>query len=238
MKRWAISVGVMVLATLACSAQDLVPSEPDSGGPVATDGPDAGQGPDSAEVAAGEVTVVALPPSWTPSSGQVSDLPTSTPRATTTATVTPQITVTGVFTPTRTPTATSTAATATNTPTTPPFPYVLTSSSPRVTSNFANTAGCAWSGIAGQVFGSNGLGKIGLTVHVFGSAPDAKSISGSYNSSYGPGGWEVFITNVPVSRTYTVRLETSAGEALSADYPITTIDTCEANLMLIDFQEL
>ena len=92
--------------------------------------------------------------------------------------------------------------------------------------------------MAGQVFDNNGFGEIGITVHVFGSGLDEKSTSGSFTGTYGPGGWEIFITDGPVARVYTVRVENGLGEPLSEDLTVQTINSCDSNLVIINFEEL
>lgn len=177
-----------------------------------------------------------LPSTWTPS-------PSPTGRATVTSSPTATVTVTPTGTGTRipSPTPTLTPVTATATSTGAPFDYVLQTGSPVFTEYFAgpnpNTL-CDWAGLAGQVFDINGFGKVGVTVHVFGSGVNERVTSGSFSSDYGAGGWEVNVHVQPVERDYTVRIETSGGTPLSEDVEVTTRDSCDENLVLINFREV
>ena len=181
-----------------------------------------------------------LPSTWTPSPSPTGR-PSITPSATDTNTPTPTGTTTRVPSPTHTFTPSATAPTATPTSTAAPFDYVLQSGTPRFTNYFAgpnsNTL-CDWAGLAGQVFDTNGFGKVGVTVHVFGSGVDEKVTSGSFSSDYGSGGWEVNVHIQPVVRDYTVRIETSSGTPLSADVEVTTRDDCDENLVIINFRQV
>lgn len=175
-----------------------------------------------------------LPPSWTPSPSSTGG-PTITTSPTTTITSTPTSTTTKVPTPTRTFTPTPTGPTPVPTS---QFPYILQSGTPRQTSYFANpSVGCDWAGLGGQVLDQNGIGVIGVTVHVFGSGVDRKVTSGS-NTDYGSGGWEVNVHITPVVRNFTVRIENAVGDALSSDVDVQTGDSCSTNLTVVNFVRL
>jgi hypothetical protein len=181
-----------------------------------------------------------LPPSWTPSPTSTIG-PSITPSPSQTPTSTPTVTSTKVFTPTGTITETPIGPAPTLTPTQSLFAYVLQPGSPSFTSYFAgpnsNTL-CDWAGLAGQVFDTNGFGKVGVRVHVFGSGIDVTVNSGSNASDYGPGGWEVNVHPQAVVRTFTVRIENSLSEPMSDDIVVTTRDNCSENLALVNFTEV
>jgi hypothetical protein len=170
---------------------------------------------------------------------------TATPTITATATVTAMPTVTDTPTPTDTPvgpTATDTPLptgtsrpTATRTP--PPFPYVLRNDEVIYTANFANTAGCDWSGIAGLVYDQNGQHQLAVTVHVTGPNLDETRVSGS-KTEYGGSGWEVYITNKPVDGLYTVQLLDSTGKPISDKVSVQMVPDCKSNLAMVVFDEV
>src|SRR5574342_577232 len=102
-------------------------------------------------------SVPTLPPEWTHTPTPTitgtpvpSDTPVDTPTGTErpTATSTPTVTRT----PSKTPTITPTGPTRTPTKTRSAFQFTMQNDQPTYLKNFANTAGCNWMGIAGQVF--------------------------------------------------------------------------------------
>lgn len=184
-----------------------------------------------------------LLPTWTPALPE----PTAEPPATNTRrpTLTPSITP---ILPSRTPTHTP-LPTATNTPTeTPPgptpttsptrsaFPFTKSDISPIYLQNFANTAGCDWLGIAGEVLdlSRNPVASGSFKVHVWGSGIDARLIVGTA-PAYSPSGWEQFVFNKPEIRDYNIQLESPSGTAVSEVYSVQTRASCNQNLLRFDF---
>ncbi len=161
---------------------------------------------------------------------------TASPTITETAgpTDTPSNTPTPSISPTPEPSATPTGPTPTREPTLSPFLYMLRQDQVIFTQNFANTAGCAWQGIGGQVFDINSQGVNGLQIHVFGSDIDRFVISGS-NSLYGIGGWEVPVDNKINSQTYYVELLSAAGTVISPRIQVIFPSDCARNLALVNF---
>jgi len=105
------------------------------------------------------------------------------------------------------------------------------------TSNFANSAGCAWQGIGGQVFGLDGLEIRGMQIHVF--TPDGRfdqtTPTGS-NSLYGQNsGWEVRVDNQINNLTYLVELRSAGGTPVSQPITVQFPQDCAANLALVRF---
>jgi len=158
-------------------------------------------------------------------------LPTETPTSTPAGTATPTITLspTGTQSPTPTPTYTP-SPTSTHSP----FDYVLQNSAVTYTTNFANSAGCNWAGIAGLVLDINRNPALGLRVHITGGGIDEYVISGS-NPAYGAGGWERMVDNRPSSGMYYAQLESVSGERLSDVIAIQMIPGCNNNLALVNF---
>ncbi|MCA9981611.1 MAG: hypothetical protein KDD89_12275 [Anaerolineales bacterium] len=201
------------------------------------------------------IAAVAVIPTFTPTPTTDPLQPTFTPRATATRglltetptrapTLTPSVTP---VLPSRTPTPT-----ATNTPTaTPtegpsptatftrsPFPFTKSPDSPIYLRNFANTAGCDWLGIAGEVQDTNGnpVPPGQFRVHISGSGIDERRAVGSA-PAYGPSGWEQFVFDAPVIRSYNLQLETVSGTAVSQVYQVQTRASCNENLLYFIFQQ-
>lgn len=185
-------------------------------------------------------------PTWTPSN-------TAPPSATFTLTFTPSntftlepsATITDTLMPSLTPDVTNTDTLTptrdfTPQPTEPPpspYPFDLKDGQVIFTSNFANTAGCAWMGIGGQVFDINDQPLTQIRVHVFGSGIDTYAVSGS-NTLYGISGWEIPVSNVVTSASYLVELQTSQGTIISPQVPVTFVPDCSRNLALVNFKQL
>ncbi len=199
------------------------------------------------------VAAVAEVPSVTLTPTQDPLLPTFTPAFTETP---PPATATNTRQPTLTPSVTNTFPPPTNTPTpsntptlTPspgpsptatntlsPFPFTKSQDSPLYLRNFANSAGCDWLGIAGEVLDTNGNPVTGgqYRVHVWDSGIDERLNTGSA-TSYGPSGWEQFVFDAPEIRSYNVQLETTNGTAVSQVYRVQTRASCNENLLYFIF---
>lgn len=189
-----------------------------------------------------------LPPTFTTTPTNTLT-PTTTPSLTPTTTVSPTITDTPAPTftasatatpstsPTPTPTFTPTGPSPTPAPTLSPFLFDLRDGQPvALTKNFANTAGCAWQGIGGQVFDLQGSPLNGLRVHVFGPNVDFFAESGS-NSLYGGAGWEIAVDNKINGNTYYVELQSAGGTVISPRFTVVFTSNCDQNLGLIYFKQ-
>ena len=122
-----------------------------------------------------------------------------------------------------------------------PYAFALQNGSPFYLRNFANTAGCNWQGIAGQVYDLNGRHVIGLVAHLEGGGLNIDALTGS-KPEYGQSGYEFFLTSTPQTTTdmYRVQLRTAGGAPLSDVYVIPTFantapDICPKNLALVNF---
>lgn len=189
--------------------------------------------------------VPTLPPEWTHTPTPTitdtptpSDTPTITPTGTErpTATSTPTITLT----PSQTPTITPTGPTRTPTKTRSAFQFTMQNDQPAYLKNFANTAGCNWMGIAGQVFDLNGNAMLNQIVHLEGGGLNVDAITGT-RIEYGPSGYELYLGNQAKDTTdvYRVQLRSAQGQPLSEVYVIRTFADCSAtsgkNLILVNF---
>lgn len=162
------------------------------------------------------------PPSRTPTPIPV--FPTHTPTSTPTPT------------PTNTPTATPVGPTPTASPTRAPFPFTKSDTSPFYLQNYANSAGCNWLGIAGEVLdlSRNPVAKDTYLVHIWDNGlNDRVPVGGA--PAYSPSGWERAIDNRPLVRSYKLQLETTNGTPVSEIYTVTTRASCNENLLRFDF---
>lgn len=183
---------------------------------------------------------IVLPPTSTPPPSQ--NTATVSPLNTLRPTLTPSITPTfPPPTPTRTPTPTPTATpspgpspTATNTRS--PFPFTKDLESPRYLQNYANSAGCNWLGIAGEVFNLEGnpVSSGAYQVHIWDNGIDQRVSVGSA-LAYGPSGFEQFLFDSPRVQDHNIQLETSSGTAVSQVYRVQTRASCNQNLLYFVF---
>lgn len=178
----------------------------------------------------------------------ITPTPTTAPSATITDTPAPTLTASQTFTPaatnTATPTLTPTGPTPTFTPSVSPYLFGLRDQVLFVR-NFANSAGCAWQGIGGQLVGIDGQPFLGnLVVHVYNNNFERRVAVGS-NSFYGTtgtnglnSGWEVPIGNAIDSQLYFVELESQAGTKVSDAIQVQFTNNCEANAGIVNFIQL
>lgn len=110
--------------------------------------------------------------------------------------------------------------------------------------NWANQdLGCAWLGLAGQVFDLEGNPELGLIVEVGGTLEGLPllglSITGMA-SVYGPGGYEIQLADHVVASQGEawVQIKNDSGETLSGRIFLETIDDCAQNLLLLNFIEV
>jgi hypothetical protein len=177
--------------------------------------------------------VITLPPSWTPTNTPVFT-PTDTPQPT--ATLPP------------TPTPITLTPTPTDTPTPPPegYPYEVRAGSPRAIPNIYHPElGCAWMGVGGQVVDMNDAPVIGLIVRLGGSAPGVSIQENTFSLtgvalSYGRAGYEFKLADLPVAsrNALWIQLISQAGAPLSERVYFSTYNSCEQNLILIDFKQV
>jgi hypothetical protein len=127
---------------------------------------------------------------------------------------------------------------------TPILPLFLQKGSPAYIQNFVHTdKGCAWLGIAGQVFDSNNQPVNNLVVSVKGTlgltAIDKVAVTGIPEAnSYGPGGYEIKIGEKPTAskNTLSIQVLDLEGKALSKTATFETFLDCKRNLIIINFQ--
>lgn len=146
---------------------------------------------------------------------------------------------------TETPTET---ATATLEPTATPEPitsFGVQDGSPVAldASVFHPEAGCNFLGVAGQAFGLDDAPITGLRVHITGTLNgeliDKIGLTGAA-TQYGPGSYyEVQLGNTPVASENTLQivLTNEQGEEISQPLAFSTFESCQQNLILINFKE-
>ena len=168
---------------------------------------------------------IQLPPTWTPT-------PTVTSTPSPTASPTPEPTATDTPVP-ATPTAEATTEAA----------FVVQPGSNVRVANFANDLGCAWLGVAGQVFDEDRNPLVGITVHVEGQLAgqlvNQESVTGS-NPRIGPAGYTINLSDHPIASNGTmwIQLKDTAGLKLSDQVYFSTSVDCDENLVFINWNEL
>jgi hypothetical protein len=144
--------------------------------------------------------------------------------------------------PTGTPTPTATLM-PTSTPTPPPVVYSPQEGTPAYIANFARPAkGCNWLGVAGQVFGPDGLPVLNLIVSVKGklgaTEVDVFSMTGlPQGDPYGPGGYEIKLADQTSSTNDSLTIQVFDLQAMPLSSPLSfnTFSECDKNLVIINF---
>jgi hypothetical protein len=187
-----------------------------------------------------------FPPTFTPTYTLTATItPSLTPSNTPTITFTPSITPTPTITftpsasPTLEPTPTATGPTATLQPSLSPFIFGAPPENITYSPN-ANTLGCSWQSIGGQILDLTGTeipaGR--YQVRVFGNGLDRVVLPGS-NSLYGlVSGWEVQTDSIVNLNTYFVRLETINGTEISETIQVPFFSDCARNAVRVTFRQL
>jgi hypothetical protein len=125
-----------------------------------------------------------------------------------------------------------------------PKPFQLHTGSPSYIPAFMHQEdGCSWVGIAGQVIHYNGTGMANLAVLVTGTLDGqqiSRAVLTSADSSYGPGGYEIFIANRigKPGENVLVQLFSIDNQPLSDPLVIAVPDQCDQNLALVNFKFL
>jgi len=123
------------------------------------------------------------------------------------------------------------------------LPIVLQTGSPAYIQNFAHPdAGCAWLGVAGQIFDAENKPVTNLAVIVKGMLGQAKidkiALTGIPEADvYGPGGYEIILADQPLvsNNTLSIQVFDIDGNSLSKSIPFITYSDCEKNLIIINF---
>lgn len=155
---------------------------------------------------------------------------------------TPLISATPTITPSPTPSFTPTGPTPTLLPSVPPFLFDLREP-PTFVANTFNSAGCAWQGVGGQVFGMDGneiTNGANFRVRVFSvSTQFDEVVAVGSNSQFGPlSGWEVQVSNVISTNFYFVQLETVNRTVISPRIEVRFPSDCNANVALVRFVQV
>ena len=121
--------------------------------------------------------------------------------------------------------------------------FSIQGGSPSYTENsFHPEDGCNWLGIAGQVFDSEGTAVSGILVEAGGFLGETEitvlTLTGTA-VNYGEGGYEIVLSDSPVSSDGDVwiQLLDQANLPLSEKVYIQTYDSCDSNLVKINFEQ-
>jgi len=123
-------------------------------------------------------------------------------------------------------------------------PYQVQANTPIYLSNFAHQdLACNWMGVAGQVFDVSGNPAKNIIIiadgNLNGTHINSIGMTGM-TSLYGPGGFEIVLSNKPAasSGTLTLTVYGNNGLPLSDPVPFNTVGDCQKNLTLINFQQV
>lgn len=158
--------------------------------------------------------------------------PVPSPTTTPSATPRPAVTPAGTITP-GTPDTTGTPdGDATNTPS--PFAFTLQNEELEYI-EYEGEEGCDYLAIAGQIFDVDGEPLLGVPVVAEGDEFfSALDFSGNV-TDYGPSGYEIYVNDEPYEAEFTVRLVSETGMPLSEDVIVRTDESCERNVVLVNF---
>jgi hypothetical protein len=155
--------------------------------------------------------------------------------------MTPPATIqaTSAWTPTLTLAVLTVTPTGSRTPASA-FPFLVSNAGIRTSVAFQ---GCAWLGIAGQVFDPLGIPIPNLRVHLEGSLenrPIALDTSTATLPVYGDGAYEFTLgeTPIPSENTIWIQLTDNMKRPLSDRILLKTFEGCDRNLILVDFQQV
>jgi len=177
--------------------------------------------------------VYSLPATWT-ATFTVAPLPSETPLPTATQPPTPTpITIT---------------PSPTISPTPPPegYPFQVREGNPKAIPNIYHPElGCNWMGVGGQVIDMSNAPVIGLIIRLGGRLPgvtipeDLISLTG-LALSYGRSGYEFKLTDRPIASRgqLWIQLLNQEGGPLSNQVYFDTYESCEQNLIIIDFVQV
>ena len=164
-----------------------------------------------------------LPPTWTPTASPTLE-PTDTPIPTDTPL------------PTETPIPTADLESGTT--------FTIQDGSPSFEVNFTHPdAGCSWLGVGGEVFDKDGEPVPGVLIEVGGSIGD-ESVEGltlsGMASAFGESGYEITLGDGPADSNNTayIQLLDQANLPLSEPIYFQTIDSCDSNLIRINFEQV
>jgi hypothetical protein len=105
----------------------------------------------------------------------------------------------------------------------------------------ANARGCDWASIAGTVTGLDGQPLDNYAVQIIDdddpSRLDVRVYSGSA-LTFGSGGFELPLGGAPVEGRYRVQLFSAGGAPVSGEYTISTRDSCDENVVVLNFMQV
>jgi hypothetical protein len=124
------------------------------------------------------------------------------------------------------------------------MPFALQVGSPAKMPNFVNDEGCNWMGMYGQVFDLDNSPILELGVHLVGELEevgeiDLYALTGSA-PDLGPGAYLFNIADRPIEseEELSIQLDDGSGTLLSDVIYIDTSDSCEENLIMVNFRQI
>ena len=106
--------------------------------------------------------------------------------------------------------------------------------------------GCEHMGVGGKVYDTQGVAIIGLAVRISGELAGVPvgpldTLTGSAADRFGVGGYYLELSDTPTASEDTLLLQVldaSSGLELSEQVPLTTFDTCEQNLVFVNWAQV
>jgi len=120
------------------------------------------------------------------------------------------------------------------TPTLALFPFAIQDGTPEFTQNSEENGGCEFMGLVGQVFDLTGQPVDGIAVVAKGENFETLYLT-QFSTAYGPGSYQIELNTAPIEAEFEVQLWSVAGQALSDTYVVRTRETCEENLIFVNF---
>lgn len=145
--------------------------------------------------------------------------------------------------PTEIPLADPTSSPIPPTPTPEPAPpFAVLPGAPLFSPAFLHAdLGCAWMGVAGQVFAADGQPLSGLMVRVTGNIADRVvdeiGITGAA-TGYGPGGYEIVLSGQAAPGVFWIQALDMEGSVLSEPFAFEMSGSCDQNLAVINFTQV
>jgi len=120
------------------------------------------------------------------------------------------------------------------------FPFIVLENSVIYAPN-ANGNGCDWASIAGTVTGLESQPLNNYRINIVDAEDpsnlDVNVFSGSA-LTFGDGGFELPLGGSPIARDYEVQLLSPSGAPVSEPFTVSTRDSCDENVVIINFQQI
>lgn len=126
------------------------------------------------------------------------------------------------------------------------YTFQIRQGNPKAVSNlYHKELGCSWMGVGGRILDLSDTPVTGLVIKLGGellgaAIPDNAITMAGLASSYGESGYEFALSDQPIASSgqLWVQVTGQSGEPLSERTYFDTYESCEQNLILIDFVQI